>query len=94
MAQIEHDEAGHRFVQRFEDGDEAEVMYRRRGDVLDMYSVYVPPQHRNRGIAGRLVMHALDWAREHGCKIVPTCPFISGDFLPRFPQYGDLVARG
>lgn len=38
---IEHDEAADRFSLSLE-SEEALLMYRKRGDVLDLYSTYVP----------------------------------------------------
>ena len=91
---IIHDKARGRFVLPLAaEGDEAVLRYDREEGVLDLYHVFVPPQHRSRGHAGRLVIAAFDYAREQGLKVRPTCPFISGDFLPRFPQYQDLVER-
>lgn len=90
---ITHDEQGRRFVMVLgEDGQEATLQYERRGEVLDFYSVFVPPQFRGRGHAGRIVIAGFDYAKEQGLKVRPTCPFISGEFLPRFPQYQELVA--
>ena len=91
--QIKHEPDRGRFVLTLGEGedDEAALRYDRRGDVLDFYHVFVPPRYRNRGYAGRLVIAGFDYAREHNLKVRPTCPFISGEFLPRFPQYADLV---
>lgn len=69
-------------------------MYAKRGNVLDFYHIYVPDPYRNRGAAGKILIAAFDYAREKGYKVVPTCPFISGDFLPRFPKYQELVESG
>lgn len=90
---VEHDESRQRFFIRLGDY-EACLMYVRRGGVLDFYHVYVPEPYRNRGLAGRILIAAFDYAAEQGLKVVPTCPFIAGDFLPRFKQYQHLVERG
>lgn len=90
---VEHDETRGRFSVQMGDY-EACLMYARRGDVLDFYHIYVPEPYRNRGIAGRVLIAAFDYARANGLKVVPSCPFIAGDFLPRFEKYQDLVERG
>ena len=90
---VVHDEAGQRFSLKL-GSYEAVLMYARRGDVLDFYHIYVPDPYRKRGIAGRILKAAFDHARDQGLKVVPSCPFIAGDFLPRFPCYQDLVERG
>ena len=33
-------------------------------------SVYVPPEHRRKGVARRITQAAIQWAREHGCVVV------------------------
>jgi predicted GNAT family acetyltransferase len=72
----------------------AVLMYARRGDVLDFYHVYVPDPFRRRGISGKLLIQAFEYARQENCRVVPSCPFIAKDFLPQFPEYQALVAPG
>ncbi|WCE41916.1 GNAT family N-acetyltransferase [Brevibacterium sp. BDJS002] len=45
-----------------------------------------------RGFARTLVTSALDQIRDEGGRIVPTCSYVQ-DYLERFPQYADLVAK-
>ncbi len=91
---ITHDPQGHRFVIDLGD-DQATLRYAPQGSgVLNYFHVYVPPSHRHRGLAGRLCIHAFEYAREHGFKVLPTCPFIAHAFLPRFPKYQDLKVQG
>ncbi|MBI1370239.1 MAG: N-acetyltransferase [Planctomycetes bacterium] len=87
---IEHDTARHCFYQRCGEY-EAVLMYARRDRVIDLYHIYVPDPCRNRGLAGYLLAAAFDFARAETLKVIPTCPFIRNDFLPRFPQYHDIV---
>ena len=87
-----HDPQGHRFYIKLGQY-EAALLYARRDNVLDFYHVYVPEPYRKRGLAGRILIAAFDYARAEGLSVVPSCPFVSGDFLPRFPQYQDLVQR-
>ncbi len=90
---VEHDQTRQRFYIRL-GAYEASLMYARRGEVLDFYHIYVPEPYRNRGLAGRVLMAAFDYAAAQGLKVVPSCPFIAGDFLPRFPEYQKLVQPG
>ncbi len=93
-----HDPDAQRFVLNL--GDEpAYVAYRpARGSensheqVMDFHHVFVPSSHRGRGTAGRLLKFAFDHARAQGWKIHPTCPYIAGQFVPRFPEYQDILA--
>src|SRR5947209_7533054 len=90
---IEHDPERHRFSAKL-GVYEASLMYARKGKALDFYHIYVPDPFRNRGIAGKILIAAFEYARAEGCQVVPSCPFIASDFLPRFPQYQSLVKPG
>ncbi len=88
---IDHDMAHHRFILALE-GGEAQLLYSLKDGVMDFYHVYVPPSHRGSGLAGRLCIAGFEYAREHQLRVRATCPFVAQDFVPRFPQYYDLLA--
>lgn len=86
----EEDETGGRYVADL-DGSEAVLVYERLdAETLDYRSTRVPPEARRRGIASRLVRHALDDARARGLRVVPTCSFVAA-FIERHPEYAALV---
>lgn len=87
---VEHDPEHGKFFVNLE-SEQAVLEYERAGQVLDFRYVYVPPKFRNRGLAGKIVIHAFEYAEKGGFKVIPTCPFVSEDFLPRFPQYQKFV---
>jgi uncharacterized protein len=87
---VQHDEQARRFCVQLGEY-EAALMYARRGDVLDFYHIYVPEPYRDRGVAGRILAAAFDYARDQNLGVVPSCPFIRGEFVPRFDRYKDLV---
>ena len=72
----------------------AVLLYARRGKVLDFYQIYVPDPFRSQGLAGKILIDAFEYAKKEGYRVVPTCPFIAGDFLKRFPQYQETVHPG
>ena len=43
---------------------------------------------------GKLLIHAFEYAKKEGFQVVPSCPFIVGDFLKRFPKYQEIVRAG
>lgn len=61
------------------------------------YIVYhhteVPVHLEGRGLASRIIRTALDYAREQGYTVVPSCPFVAG-YIKKHPEYQDLVAEG
>jgi uncharacterized protein len=89
---VEHDPVRNRFFVQIEN-EEAYLSYTRRDDVMDLTYVFVPPRFRGQAHARRIIIAACNFARSEGCRIIPTCPYIAHSFLPRFPEYQDLVLR-
>ncbi|MFF0766506.1 GNAT family N-acetyltransferase [Streptomyces sp. NPDC003737] len=50
----------------------------------------VEPEYRGRGIATRLVKHALDDLRVQDLKLTNYCPFVA-DYIADHPEYKELV---
>lgn len=59
--------------------------------LIDLRSTLVPPHLRGRGMGTELVRQVLDWAREQGYRVIPSCSFVAR-FLEQNPEYQDLVA--
>jgi uncharacterized protein len=88
--QIEHLEDENRFVVRMDD-EEAELAYLRAGPkVIDIQHTYVPEDERGHGVAEALATAALEFARERGYRVVPTCPFVR-HWLEAHPEKAKLV---
>jgi predicted GNAT family acetyltransferase len=85
---VEHEPG--RFFARI-DGLEAELVYERRGDVLDVNHTWTPPALRGRDVAARLTDAAFAYARTNGLRIVPTCTYTQA-YVDRHPELHDLVA--
>src|SRR5512133_107051 len=86
---IRHIEASDRFEYESE-GVVAYVQYDLFENVMDITHTIVPGSLEGRGIGGILVKHALDYAREKGYKVKPTCWF-ADKFIKKFKEYEDLV---
>ncbi len=89
---VQHDAAAHRFVLKLE-GAEAFLSYRPAGTVLDLHHTYVPETFRGRGFAERLCQAAFEYAKAQRLTVIPSCPYISGAYLKRHPEYQPLVAK-
>ena len=88
--EFRHDAERERFVVEV-DGGEGTLDYRRLdGGALDFRSTYVPVELRGRGIGDRLVRYGLDYARQRGLSVVPSCPFV-GRVIEDHPEYRELV---
>jgi uncharacterized protein len=80
--------------QRFEahvQGHTAFLAYRRFPDRLVLVHTEVPPAIEGKGIAGKLVARALDFARAAHLRVIPLCPYVT-DFVRKHPEYHDLLS--
>lgn len=87
----EDDGARGRYVVYLEDGTEAELTYGREGQTLIADHTFVPPHHRGRDIALKLVEALMADAGKDGVKIVPQCSYVAAQFR-RHPEWADLRA--
>lgn len=89
---IRHDHTSHRFIGDTPSGP-AVLAYTPAGtDALELYSTFVPPGERGRGLGGQLVKAAVAFARERGLRIIPTCWYVA-EWIGAHPEHRDLVAR-
>lgn len=86
---IQHDPVARRFFARVE-GQEGELVYRQRDEVMEIVRTTVPDAIAGRGIAARLVSAALDFARSNGWRVEPTCSYAAA-YIRKHPEYADLV---
>jgi predicted GNAT family acetyltransferase len=92
--EVKHAEAGHRgsfYIER--DGERvAEQTYSKMPDgktaIID--HTEVAQSLRGQGIARKLTLGAVEWARASGVKIIPICPFAKAVF-DRDPDLRDVL---
>lgn len=69
------------------------LAYNEKADrVLDLVETYVPKDMRGEGVAAQLVTHALEYAKENGYRVIPTCPYVSS-FIEKHNEYSHLVLQ-
>jgi len=83
--------ATHRFEARLE-GETAFAEYSLLHDALVLPHTVVPPAFEGKGVASALAKAALGYAREHGLKVKPICPFMAG-YIQKHPEWQDLVHK-
>lgn len=80
-----------RFVAALDEG-EATLEYSWKDDrTLDYESTFVPEEAREDGVGEELVTHALDWARNEGYRVIPSCSFVR-HVIEENPEYESLTA--
>ena len=73
-----------------EEGITGYVEYEQYAGGIDITHTIVPKPIGGRGIAADLVKEALEYAKENGMKVIPTCSYVKV-FLERYKeQYGEL----
>lgn len=73
------------------DGHRAELDYRLSGDRLDITHTGVPGAIGGRGIAGKLVAAAVEFARSEDLTVVPSCSY-AREWLDRHPDAAATVS--
>lgn len=79
---------------RFEteiDGHLAFIEYLLGEHLFTLTHTEVPPELGGRGVGGKLVEAALDFASRHQLLVVPHCPFVRS-YIDKHVEYRKLVA--
>lgn len=85
---VRHDQENSQFV--IEKGNkQAKLEYSKEKNCMNFYEVFVPRSLRGKGYASVLTEEALEYAREKGIKVKPTCPFVC-NFIRKNSKYNDL----
>ena len=71
------------------EGELAVCEYAIEGGVMTIHHTRVPKPLEGRGIAGALVRAALDFARDQGLQVRPTCSYADA-WMRRHPDYDRL----
>ncbi len=50
----------------------------------------VPPAYQGQGLAARLVVAGLQWARDQQLQVVPACSYVAA-FIQRHPEWRDIT---
>lgn len=58
--------------------------------VMELEETFVPPADRNHGIGSELIRNVLNYAKDHGYKIIPACPMVH-DYIEKNERFQSLV---
>ena len=84
-------ETSHRFEVEL-DGQTAFAEYILQHDAIVLPHTVVPDAFEGRGVGGQLASAALTYAREHGLRVKPSCPFMAA-YIKRHAEWHDLVHK-
>ena len=87
--EVTHNEADRRFETWIE-GRLSKLDYIRDGKNFVITHVGVYPEHRNQGIAAKIVQTALEYAKENSLRVIPMCSYAAA-YIRRNPQYAELT---
>ena len=87
--EVTHNEAESRF-EIWIDGQLSKLDYSYHDNTIVMTHVGVYPNHRGRGIAGKLTQVALEYAKEKNLRVIPMCSYVAA-YIRKHPQYSDLM---
>lgn len=73
------------------DGRRCVADYRLSGRTLTLHHTFVDPALEGRGIAAKLVVAALTWARSQHFTVNPACSYVRV-YMARHPEWADLMA--
>jgi predicted GNAT family acetyltransferase len=66
--------------------------YIQNGKNFVITHVGVNPELRGHGLAARITQVSLEYAREHGLRVVPMCSFAAA-YIRRHPEYQELTRQ-
>lgn len=72
---IEHQSNSQRFVLT-QQGASALLEYHLQDNSINFHHTYVPVEFRGKGLAEKLVRHALNWAQAQGYQISASCTYV------------------
>ena len=87
---VRHEASANRFATRL-NMKIGYLSYEKLNDkTLNYAHVYVPPEFRRRGIAGKITKTALDYAKEKGFTVIPSCSCVAS-FLHEHLEYNAVI---
>lgn len=66
------------------------MTFRQDDEIMIIDHTEVTPEYEGQGIATKLVLTGVEYARENNFKILPLCPFAK-DFLNKTDEYKDIL---
>lgn len=88
---VENNKSENRF-QTEVDGFLAFIDYALNETTITLIHTEVPAELGGKGLGGKVVKAALDYARDQGLKVIPQCPFVA-HYIEKHKEYEVLVEK-
>ena len=89
--EVTHNPAERRF-EVWIDGYLSKLDYIQDGKNFVITHVGVYPELRGQGIAGKITQASLEYAKEHGLRVIPMCSYAAA-YIRRNPEYAELTRQ-
>ncbi len=89
--EVQHS-AGRFFIEI--DSKTAELLYKKEGNIIDIYHTFTPEELRGRGLAEQLTTAAFEFSEKNNLKIRPSCSYVKDAFLKKHTEWLRLVDDG
>lgn len=89
--EIEHLKQSEKFSLKDNDEEIGFLKYAISEKIMYINGVVVEPEHRSQGLAKKITIKAIDFARDNSMKIIPRCPYVANMFDKG--GYEDVDAR-
>lgn len=89
--QLKLDEREHGHFYISESGEQiAEMQIGISGNDLTVYHTEVSPDHEGEGLAKKLLLTMVDYARKNNLKVIALCPYVFAQFKRHPEEYADI----
>lgn len=89
--EVTHNEAENRF-ETWIDGQLSKLDYIEDKDTFVITHVGVHPEHRGRGVAGKLTQAGIEYAKAKSRRVIPMCAYAAA-YIRKHPQYLSLMKQ-
>ncbi len=89
--QLKLDEKKHGHFYIMENNEQiAEMQIGISGNDLTVYHTEVSPNHEGKGLAKKLLLAMVDYARKNNLKVIALCPYVFAQFKRHAAEYADI----
>ena len=90
--EVVHREKSNWFFIKLEKGKAAYIKYTRSNNTISVDHTYTPEEFRGRGLAKKLMLAVIEYAKKNNLKIIPNCSYAQY-FFEKYPEFRELVAH-